>query len=207
MRDQLIDETHLARATVTNVLDLAKERGIVTEEDASGHPGRAKRFSINPTTAVAIGIEFSHNRVTTAIYDLAGQQLTTRGTEPHARRSYKPSELDRPSVDRDAHASLDEAAQHIRGLLAETEINAQEQLVGLGIALAGPLDPKTRMLRPMEGPARSSMTDWLEIDVVEQLPARLPDVPLQGFAVGNDAMFAAPQPFTTQGTAGTAPSP
>lgn len=189
-----MEKTTLARQTVNNALELAERRGLVESKPVPGAPGGALSFELLASAGYLIATEFSHNRVTTGIADLAGRLVEAPITE-------KPAHEGEQVPDLDPHGSLDRAARHIKELM--DRVGAEpEQIAGVAIALAGPVDPSTDLLRPMEGPWRSAMTNWLEVRAAPQLRARCrfeqepmhfnaPRPWAPRFFVGNDANFAA----------------
>lgn len=197
-REDLIAETGLARATVNNVLELAEARGLVGSASVRGAPGGALSFELKARVGYLIGVEFSHNRVTTGIADMTGRLV-----EPLI--SDKPADEGEKPPDRDAHGSLDRAARHVKKLMEKVGAEPEE-IAAVAVALAGPVDPSTDLLRPMEGPWRSAMTNWLEVRAASQLRARCrfepepmpfdtPPAWAPRFFVGNDANFAALSTF------------
>lgn len=192
-RDDLVASTGRAGGTVSSALEFAEAKRIVSSGALKGVPGGARFFELQNRVGYLIGVEISHNRITTGIADLSGRLLRVETS--------KPADDGREPPDRDAHGSLNTSAAQIHNLLSAVDAKP-EHLAAVGIGLAGPVDA-SGLLRPMEGPDRSAMTDWLEVNAATQLRERCrfqSETSLfkerrrswsPRFFVGNDANFAA----------------
>jgi N-acetylglucosamine repressor len=178
---QLSRETGLARGTVDAALrQLRPVRREDETGDASSAGGRKPTlYGIDPDKALAIGVDFDHDRVVVVMSNLAGQPLWTKGgpDDPSERRF---------AVDEDPEGAVHYAAELIReGLAAERR--PLDEVVGIGVGLAAPIveEPGGR-----RRPSPKVLKRWANFDVSQALRDELGSRDLQ-LRVGNDANLAA----------------
>ncbi len=156
-RSQLVRLTGLSRTTVTSlVADLQASGLIVEQADVEAGHGRGRppaRLRLDPSSGVALGIDFGHTHLRVAIADLASTVLAERSLE-----------LD---VDLEAGSALDAAVRLAGEVLKEVGIS-RDQLVGAGMGLPGPIDRRT-------GTVGSSviLPDWSGVNAGVEISHRL----------------------------------
>jgi predicted NBD/HSP70 family sugar kinase len=126
-----------------------------------------------------VGIEFSHARVTVARGDVWGRIVDEDAWRTIRRR-----------VDTEPHASIDEAARLARALAGDRDLAC---LVGIGIAVAAPVDPESELVRALQGEggeAEPQQLTWVGLSPERQLSKRLYDWPAE-YILDNDVNFAA----------------
>jgi predicted NBD/HSP70 family sugar kinase len=157
-RAELARRTGLSRSTVSTLVADLQRRGLVVERAGQfageGQPGRpAALLELDPSAAYAVGVDFDHDKIRVAVSDLSRSVLA------EAAPAY--------DVDHDATGSLDMAAALIEQLLEETEVD-RERVLGVGIALAGPLDHDRGLLHPSD-----VLPGWVGIDAAGELERRV----------------------------------
>lgn len=176
LREEIADATGLARMTVNRIVgELAKQHQAVEAKSARRGSRTAQLVGLRSDAASVYAVEFLHDSIKVGRADLLGQLQGDALEVSHP-------------VDADAHGSFDHAAEKLLKLAAG---RPRGEIVGVGIAVAGPIDPSTRSLREgMAGAWRGSMVDWLGLDPGKELRDRLPEWQCP-FVVGNDANFGA----------------
>jgi predicted NBD/HSP70 family sugar kinase len=167
-RADVARRTGLSRSTVSTLVADLQRRGLVVDREVEsageGRPGRpATLIALDPSAGAAVGVDFDHDRVGVAVSDLSRQVLA---------EAWHPWD-----VDHDAEGALDLAADRIESVLAEAEVDTNAVL-GVGMALAGPIDPERRSLHPS-----AVLPDWAGVDAADELEKRV-GVPTH---VDNDA--------------------
>jgi predicted NBD/HSP70 family sugar kinase len=171
-RAELARRTGLSRSTVSTLVADLQRRGLVVEKvgefAGEGQPGRpAALLELEPSAAAAVGVDFDHDKVRVAVSDLS-RSVLAEASAPH-------------DVDHDSAGALDLAAQLVQQVLDEAKV-APDRLLGVGIALAGPIDHDKRALHPS-----AVLPGWAEVDAAGELERRL-DAPAY---VDNDANLGA----------------
>jgi predicted NBD/HSP70 family sugar kinase len=114
--------THLAPATVSNIVKGLTSAGMVEVVLGSGRRGTAVRIARE--AGLLAGIDFGHRHVRVAVSDLTGQVLTSR-REPIAQ-------------DHTYDAGLDRATGMLDALLADLRTDRSE-IVNIGLGLPAPI--------------------------------------------------------------------
>lgn len=157
-RAELARRTGLSRSTVSTLVSDLQRRGLVVERAGQfageGQPGRpAALLELDPSAAAAVGVDFDHDKVRVAVSDLS-RTVLGEASAPH-------------DVDHDATGALDLAAERVDQVLAEANVD-RERLLGVGIALAGPIDHDKGSLHPS-----AVLPGWAEVDAAKELENRL----------------------------------
>jgi predicted NBD/HSP70 family sugar kinase len=171
-RAELARRTGLSRSTVSTLVADLQRRGLVVERAGQfageGQPGRpAALLELDPKAAAAVGVDFDHDKVRVAVSDLS-RRVLAEATAPH-------------DVDHDAQGALDLAARLIAETLEETGLE-RDRLLGVGVALAGPIDHDKGALHPSD-----VLPGWAHVDAARELEERV-DLPAY---VDNDANLGA----------------
>jgi predicted NBD/HSP70 family sugar kinase len=171
-RAELARRTGLSRSTVSTLVADLQRRGLVVERAGQfageGQPGRpAALLELDPSAAAAVGIDFDHDKVRAAVSDLS-RSVLAEASAPH-------------DVDHDALGALDLAAELVEQVLEEATVD-RDRLLGVGVALAGPIDHDKGALHPSD-----VLPAWANIDAAKELEKRL-DTPAY---VDNDANLGA----------------
>jgi predicted NBD/HSP70 family sugar kinase len=168
-RAEITRHTGLARQTVSTVIDELLRAGIV-EEHAAPEDARPRNtgrppilLSLVPGAAFAVGLDFGHEHIRVAVCDLSGQPIVD---------DFSPAE-----VDHAPNESLDLAQELVRNALSSAGIE-REDLLGVGMGLAAPINRKTGELE-----ANGILPGWHGIRPAAEMAARL-GVPVQ---LENDA--------------------
>src|SRR2546423_1554966 len=156
-RAELARRTGLSRSTVSTLVADLQRRGLVVEQPGQfageGQPGRpAVLLALDPSAGAAVGVDFDHDKVRVAVSDLS-RSVLAEACAPH-------------DVDHDAAGSLDLAAELVDGVLDEADID-RDQLLGAGVALAGPIDHKRGALHES-----SVLPGWADVDAAAELERR-----------------------------------
>ncbi len=157
-RAELARRTGLSRSTVSTLVADLQRRGLVVERAGQfageGQPGRpAALLELDPSAAAAVGVDFDHDKVRVAVSDLS-RTVLAEATEPF-------------DVDHDAQGSLDLAARLIEQVMQEAELE-RDRLLGVGVALAGPIDHDVGTLHPSD-----VLPGWAGVDAADELEKRL----------------------------------
>jgi predicted NBD/HSP70 family sugar kinase len=171
-RAELARRTGLSRSTVSTLVADLQRRGLVVERAGQfageGQPGRpAALLELDPRAAAAVGVDFDHDKIRVAVSDLSRSVLA----EATARHD----------VDHDAQGALELAARLIAETLEETGLE-RDRLLGVGVALAGPIDHDKGALHPSD-----VLPGWAHVDAARELEQRV-DLPAY---VDNDANLGA----------------
>jgi predicted NBD/HSP70 family sugar kinase len=174
---QAAREAELSRPSVVTVRDQ------LGQALAQGDTG-AQTISLDPTRGLAIGVEIRQDELTVLLADLLGEPLS----EP-SQESKSPEE--------DPRTTLDRAADLIERRLREAG-RTSDEVVGLGLSLAHPVDPRhSGIVRALNMTEDSAWHLWEGMgDVRQQLRQRLRwtdrGAPgLEDFIADNDANFSA----------------
>jgi predicted NBD/HSP70 family sugar kinase len=157
-RAELARKTGLSRSTVSTLVADLQRRGLVVERPGQfageGQPGRpAVLLALDPKAGGALGIDFDHDKVRVAVSDLS--------------RSVLAEATAASDVDHDAEESLDLAADLVERVLDEAKVD-RDRVLGVGVALAGPVDHKRGALHNS-----AVLPGWEEVDAAAELERRL----------------------------------
>jgi predicted NBD/HSP70 family sugar kinase len=171
-RAELSRRTGLSRSTVSTLVADLQRRGLVVERAGQfageGQPGRpAALLELDPSAAAAVGIDFDHDKVRVAVSDLS-RSVLAEASAAH-------------DVDHDALGALDLAAELTEDVLEQAELD-RERLLGVGVALAGPIDHDKGAVHPSD-----VLPGWADIDAATELEQRLDTLAY----VDNDANLGA----------------
>jgi predicted NBD/HSP70 family sugar kinase len=171
-RSEIARRTGLSRSTVSTLVADLVDRGFITEQtdavDGTAAQGRPPTMlSLDRSAGAAVGIDLDHDRVRVAVSDLS-RTVLAEATEF-------------ADVDHDADQSMDLAARLVDRILEEADIDAT-RVLGVGVAIAGPVDVTHGSLHPS-----SILPGWGGVDLADELSARL-GLPVY---VDNDANLGA----------------
>ena len=157
-RAELARRTGLSRSTISTLVADLQRRGLVVERAGQfageGQPGRpAALLELDPSAAAAVGVDFDHDKVRVAVSDLS-RSVLAEASAPH-------------DVDHDAQGALDLAAELAERVLQEAGLD-RDRLLGVGIALAGPIDHDNGALHPSD-----VLPGWVGVDVADEMEGRL----------------------------------
>lgn len=128
---ELIDETGLSRATVSNLLSEFRRRGLVLNKEPRADALRAGRpptmVALSNSVGAAIGITITHQAIRVAVADVGLGML--------AEREVVPNEFD---IGSDPRATLQLAAEVTRELLAAAGLD-ESRVVGGAIGVPAPI--------------------------------------------------------------------
>jgi predicted NBD/HSP70 family sugar kinase len=175
---ELEQQTAMSRPSILN---LVKHLHPVLAE-LPGEGARGGRIALDPGAGVALGVDIGHAHVAVGAGDLYG-----RPSPPADPTAYERAGA---AGIQDADATLDWVAAAVGRRLAELGREPSD-VVGVGIAIAGPVDRARGVVRAALFPADpASTSDWELLGVREQLRRRLgwDDVP---FLIDNDANLSA----------------
>ena len=173
-RAEIARVTGLSRSTVSSLVADLQANGLVVEYSdpdapASMATGRPPTLlSLDRSAGAVVGIDFGHDRIHAAVSDLSRTVLAEaiRGED----------------VDHDAEGSLNTAAELVGELLAETGLSHSE-VIGVGMALSGPIDHDRGAVRPT-----AILPGWEGLAVAAEMRQRLGDLPVH---LDNDANLGA----------------
>jgi predicted NBD/HSP70 family sugar kinase len=189
-QEWLAKESGVARGTVRSVLN--ELRRIGEEREAQRLPpivslvrdrneGRQAELAVlNPDAGYMAALELGHRRVTAAVGDLYG-----RVRSPH---DWDTEVNDR--FDTDPDLALRRGAALLERIVGEARAG---RMAGVGIAVAAPVDPFSRLVQPIGAtvpPDRGPQPgDWIHRDPAGELETRFADWRCQ-FTISNDANVA-----------------
>jgi predicted NBD/HSP70 family sugar kinase len=145
--------------------------------------GTAQTIALDPRQGVAIGVEIRQDELTVLPADLLGEPLVAPRQEPK-------------SPEEDPRDTLERAACLIEDTLRETDRDS-EDVVGLGLSLAHPVDPRqSGIVRALNTTEDHAWQPWEGMgDVRQQLRQRLrwsnAAPGLEKFVADNDANLSA----------------
>lgn len=151
-RAQIVEESHLARATVAHRLDQLTRAGFVTAaSDALVTRGRpAERLRLDPSRGCLLAVDLGSSHVRVGLADLDGTVLSTH------------------DEDIDVDAGPDVVLPRIEQLLQELLADDSPELLGIGVGVPGPVEQSTgRLVSP------PTMDGWDGIDVAARLGEHL----------------------------------
>jgi predicted NBD/HSP70 family sugar kinase len=175
---QAADRAGLSRPAVVAVRD--RLRPFLREPKGRG----AQSVALDPAQGVAVGVEFRQDELTVCLADLFGRPIA------------EPKQVSK-GLEEDPRLTLDRAAQLITQSLAEAK-RGSEAVVGVGISLAHPVDPReSGAVRALSPGDDHGWRLWEGVgDVRQQLRQRLrwtgSEAPsLERFVADNDANLSA----------------
>jgi predicted NBD/HSP70 family sugar kinase len=171
-RADIVTQTGLSRSTVSTLVGDLIDAGVLVEQaDPSWQSGQQGRppvlLSLNPSAGAAVGVDFDHDKIRVAVSDLSREVLA--------------ESVIACDVDHDAIRALDIAADEVRRLLEQAG-RPLDAVVGVGMALAGPVDHDRGVLH-----FSTILPGWLGVDAAAELERRL-GVPVR---IDNDANLGA----------------
>lgn len=181
-REEIVAATGLARGTVMRgfrtleVWNAALDPAPLEFTLRRTRTKAARRVAVAPDRAYVVGVDFSHRRATVAVGNAYGDVMR--------REDWRSQRM---VVDADPHRAFSKAAEWARELTDERSLS---ELVGVGVAVAAPVDPVSGRVRALRGEAVSGFSSWVGLDPADELRQRLYDWSVTFFA-GNDANFAA----------------
>jgi predicted NBD/HSP70 family sugar kinase len=152
-RTEIAEETRLSAATITGIVGELLRKNLVYEKETGESRGgrRPILVALNSKGAYSIGIKLSADHATAALIDLEAAVISKHTCT-----------LEGSTVD-DAVKCISETVRYV---LEKTEINT-ELLLGVGVGLAGIIDPRVGILK------YSPIFGWLDVPLVEMLQAAL----------------------------------
>ena len=178
-RAELARELALTPQAISHLMTRLKdERSLIRESDLpSGRGGQpAKVYELQPPKRmVAVGLDIGHHHARVALCGADGDPIE----EPEFLH------VEGVRFGDDPAAFFDAARDAILQLLRETKRNPGD-VVGIGVAIAGAINPDENMLRagPKLGP-------WEAIDLKKELAERFPGQENWAIEVDNDATLGA----------------
>jgi predicted NBD/HSP70 family sugar kinase/biotin operon repressor len=132
-RSELARLTGLSRTTVGSLVGALIDQGLVVEDEVNGarQPGRGRPpvlLRLDPAAGIAVGIYFDHDEVRVALADLSSTVVAEDRIDT--------------DVDHSAADSIDLAVEMLDRLLDDAAVE-RSQIVGVGVALPGPVDQRT----------------------------------------------------------------
>jgi predicted NBD/HSP70 family sugar kinase/biotin operon repressor len=173
-RAEIARHTGLSRSTVSSLVADLQAHGLVIEHpDSETLPsmptGRPPTLlSLDRSVGAVLGIDFGHDRVLAAVSDLSRTILaeTVRDAD----------------VDNHAEEALDLGAALVGDLLEEVGLDRTE-VIGVGIALSGPIDHQRGAVHET-----SILPGWAGLEVAAEMSRRLDGLPVH---LDNDANLGA----------------
>lgn len=158
---QLARLTGLAKSTVSTALTELRRSQMVVEigSESAGGVGRpATALTLNPRAGTCIGILIGSTEIQVILADVAHTVLSDK------------------TINLEIDYSPATAIQHVRQLITEAyrgQWQGQDGLLGVGIAVGGPVNPVTgKVLRA------GGMPTWAGVDMRELFGPIFPDVPI-----------------------------
>ena len=164
--------TGLSRSTVTNLVRELIRDGRIEESSLRGQPlnggsGRPPTLlSLQGDRGAVVGVDIGHRHVRVMVAELSAEVLAEQSVV-----------LD---VDHAATVVLDRTARMVREVLAEADIR-MDQVVGFGMGVPGPVDPRTGMI------TSAILPGWVGLAPADELSRRL-GAPVR---IDNDANIGA----------------
>ena len=155
-RTALAEQLGLTVATVTNLSNDLVEAGILCQagHDSTGALGRrAVMVDVNPSAFYSLGVEMNNCSLVVGLADFRGEIQAVRTMDFDAQRGVE--------------ETLQELETVIRSLLADQRVPL-ERVLGMGMALPGPLDSKAGVLR-----SPPNMPLWKNVPICAILSDRL----------------------------------
>jgi len=154
-RAELVRRSGISRATVSGVVAALLEDGFICEvpPPSGGRDGRVGRpsalLTLDPSSGAAVGIDVDHDCLRVVVADLSHTVL---------------AEAERPlDIDHDADTAMALAADLMHLVVGEAGLEPS-QILGVGMALAGPLDRATGRPNPS-----SISPSWVGLDAAREM--------------------------------------
>jgi predicted NBD/HSP70 family sugar kinase len=150
-RVELAESTGLSPQTISNVVRRLLDDALVREDRTvvSG-PGKPRTvLELEANRLMAIGIHIDPGLISLVMVNLRGEVVASE-------------RLDTPSVEV-PERTIEQMAQTVEALIAESG-QPRERIVGVGVAVPGPLDPKRGIVT---GPPL--LDGWTEVEIVKPL--------------------------------------
>lgn len=171
-RVELSQRTGLTAQTVSTIVRRLLASGVLEEGSRGPSTGGKPRtpIRVNPSAACAVGVHLDPHLINILVTDLGGKTRYARRTTPPSRGG--------------ATALVNKLLTEINAAMADERV-AGDRLVGVGIAVPGPIDPVTNAMRQPP-----NMPGIHDAAVREQLESQLSG-PRRRVVVENDATAAA----------------
>ena len=170
-RSAIAEITGLSRPTVSAFMEELERAGIVEEfEDDTPRQSGGRPpvlMTLVPRAAFAVGVDMGHEHLRVAVCDLSGKLLS--------------DEFTAIDVDHAPHETMDLAKELVARTLARAEV-AREQVIGVGMALAAPVDGESGRVF-----AEGILPSWGGVEPVAEMERRL-ELPVR---LSNDANLGA----------------
>jgi predicted NBD/HSP70 family sugar kinase len=155
-RGELAELTGLSRSTITAFVSSLQTEGLLVERAADDRdgagPGRPPaRLGLRPEAGAVVGVHVGRKQLRVAVADLAATVLAERVSR---------------GVD-DPETTFDAAAAAVSEMLTEAGLSS-DSVVGAGVGVAGPVDPRTGAIR-----VGSLAPAWSDVCVGAELEHRL----------------------------------
>jgi predicted NBD/HSP70 family sugar kinase len=154
-RAELVRRSGISRATISEVVSALMADGFIREIEPTngGRHGKVGRpsalLTLDPATGAAVGIDVDHDRLRLVVADLSHTVL---------------AEADRPlDIDHDADTAMALAADLMHVAVAEAGLEP-EQILGVGMGLAGPFNRATGRPNPS-----SISPSWVGVDAAREM--------------------------------------
>lgn len=164
---ELSRQTGLSTATVSNIVKIMADDGLVSTAPTTSSGRRAVSVSLNSDGAVALGIDVGRTHVRVIIASLDYRILAERSV---------PLPLGHRAIE-----GVQAAAKLLEELLEETGL-PHSAIVGAGVGIPGPIDSRTDTV--LQG---AILPEWVGINILELLESAL-KVPVY---IDNDANLGA----------------
>ena len=144
---ELSRQTGLSTATVSNIVKVMAERGLVAVAPTTSSGRRAMEVSLSGNGAVSVGIDFGrrHFRVVISALDY----------------SVIAEEAQELPVGNPARAGMDAAAELLDSMLTSSRVN-RAAVLGVGIGIPGPIDRRTGTV--VEG---AILPEWVGVTLAD----------------------------------------
>ena len=155
-RTALAEHTGLSRPTVSAFMEELERAGIVEsyEDDAPRQSGRPPvLMTLVRRAAFAVGVDMGHEHLRVAVCDLSGDLLSDEYTA-----------ID---VDHAPHETMDLARELVARTLERAEV-ARDQVIGVGMALAAPIDRDSGRVF-----AEGILPSWGGVEPIAEMAERL----------------------------------
>ena len=155
-RTALAELTGLSRPTVSAFMEELERAGIVEsyEDDAPRQSGRPPvLMTLVRRAAFAVGVDMGHEHLRVAVCDLSGELLSDEYTA-----------ID---VDHAPHETMDLAQELVARTLERADV-ARDQVIGVGMALAAPIDRDSGRVF-----AEGILPSWGGVEPIAEMAERL----------------------------------
>ena len=164
---ELARQTGLSTATVSNIVKIMQDDGLVSTEPTTSSGRRALNVRLNSSGIVAVGIDFGRRHLRVVLASLSYQVIA--------------EESILLPLGHQATEGIAAAVRLLEHLLAESGVE-RSALVGAGVGIPGPIDRRTGTVA--QG---AILPEWIGINILEHLEETL-KIPV---FVDNDANLGA----------------